>query len=314
MAPVESTIRTAAFPVKTRLKTSRLVGFSVRLPSTSSWLRSCDATLTTSSWKSSFTRSVASCPTTSAKITRIRRVSPAETPASRQRTGQRLIEKGNRLLVVSVMLGSGADHVAGAALGLQQAGLVALLELAPQVGDEHVDRVRHRQRVIPPDLLQQALARDHEALVAHQVLEQLELAVGELDLPVAAGDLPRVAGQAQVAHDERRAAPRGTAPQQRAHARQELLALERLREVVVGARVESLDPVVQVGAGGQDQDRHVRLRPQAPADLDAVEAGKPEVEDHEVGHELLGRAERVDAVDRRADLVAFLAQGAAQDV
>ena len=42
--------------------------------------------------------------------------------------------------------------------------------------------------------------------------------------------------------------------------------------------------------------------------------GQPEVEDHEVGHELLGDLERRDAVGRGAHLVALLAQRAAQDV
>src|ERR1044072_2039526 len=106
-------------------------------------------------------RSVASCPTTRAKMTRRMSVSPAETPARRQRTGQRLIEKGNRLRAASAIFRGGADHVAGAALGLQQAGLVALLELASEVGDEDVDGVGHRQRVVAPDLLEQPLARDH---------------------------------------------------------------------------------------------------------------------------------------------------------
>ena len=66
------------------------------------------------------------------------------------------------------------------------ARLAAGLELAPQVGDEDVDGVRRRERVVAPDLLEQALARDDEALVAHQVLEQLELALGQLDRALAA--------------------------------------------------------------------------------------------------------------------------------
>ena len=69
-----------------------------------------------------------------------------------------------------------------------------------------------------------------------------------------------------------------------------------------------------LGAGGEDQDRHVGLGAQAPADLDPVEPGEAEVEHDEVGHELLGGAQRLDAVGRGAHLVALLAQGAPQDV
>ena len=62
--------------------------------------------------------------------------------------------------------------------------------------------------VVAPDVVEQRLARDDEALVAHQVLEQLELARGELDVALAAADLARVGVQLQVA-DLRKALPRG---------------------------------------------------------------------------------------------------------
>ena len=127
-------------------------------------------------------------------------------------------------------------------------------------------------------------------------------------------DLAGVGVEAQVADHERGAAARRTAAHQRAHPREQLLALERLHEVVVGAGVEALDAVVELAAGGEDQDRHVGLGAQPPADLDPVEAGQAEVEDDQVGDELLRGPQRLDPVDRGADLVALLAQGAAQDV
>ena len=82
------------------------------------------------------------------------------------------------------------------------------------------------------------------------------------------------------------AEPRGgSSPQQGAHAREQLLALERLDEVVVGARVQPLDARVERVAGGQDQDRHVVVGAQRARDVEAVELGQAEVEDHEIGHE-----------------------------
>ena len=131
---------------------------------------------------------------------------------------------------------------------------------------------------------------------------------------LAAGDLARVGVEAQVADRERGAAARRAPAHQRADPRQQLLALERLDEVVVGAAVESLDAVVGLGARGEDQDRDVALGAQPAADLDAVEPRQAEVEDDEVGDELLGRRERLLAVGRGAHLVALLAQGAAQHV
>src|SRR3712207_7707161 len=53
------------------------------------------------------------------------------------------------------------------------------------------------------------------SLVAHEVLEQLELALRELDLALPAADLVRVGVQRQVADAERRHSARGAPPQQR---------------------------------------------------------------------------------------------------
>ena len=49
----------------------------------------------------------------------------------------------------------------------------------------------------------------------------------------------------------------GGPPQQGADARRQLLGLERLGDVVVGARLETGDHVVGVGPGGDHDDRDV---------------------------------------------------------
>ena len=113
----------------------------------------------------------------------------------------------------------------------------------------------------------------------------------------------------------REALPRGGPPaHQGPQACQQLLALERLHQIVIGAGIEPLDAVVGLRAGREDQDRHVARGTDAPADLDSVELGKPEVEHDQVGDELFRELQRLDAVARRADLVALLAQGPAKDV
>src|SRR3954470_259315 len=111
-----------------------------------------------------------------AKPSRITSVSAAEPPASRQRIGWRLY----------------AEYVPRAADRVKEARLATGFELSSQVGHEHLDGVRDRERVVAPDLVEQALTRDDQALVAHEVLEQLELALGQVDLALAAGDLVRV--------------------------------------------------------------------------------------------------------------------------
>src|SRR5215212_4025213 len=97
-------------------------------------------------------------PTAPAKPQRITSVRRAEPPASRQRIGTCL----------------GAENVACAADRMEEARLIAGFQLPSEVGHEDFDRVGRGKRVIAPDLFQQALARDHDALVAHEVFQQLE--------------------------------------------------------------------------------------------------------------------------------------------
>src|SRR3954452_6245021 len=150
--------------------------------------------------KSAWMRRAVRTPTIVANPNRITSVSSAEPPASRQRIGSRLY----------------AEDVARAADRMKEPGLSTGFELPPQVGHEHLDRVRDRERVIAPDLVEQLLARDHQALVAHHVLEQLELALRELDLALAARDLVRVGVEHEVADAQGSHPARRAAAQQRA--------------------------------------------------------------------------------------------------
>src|SRR3954469_4028149 len=83
--------------------------------------------------------SVASFPTTTAKTTRITKVSAAETPARRQEIGQRRgLNPSGGFDSVAVIGPGRSEHVAGASLGVEQPRLVALFELAAEVRDEDV--------------------------------------------------------------------------------------------------------------------------------------------------------------------------------
>src|SRR5215217_62350 len=162
------------------------------------WRSSLSALAATSSRKSSRICRVVSTPTIAAKPHRMTSVSAAEPPARRQRIGSRLY----------------AEDVARAADRMEEARLATGFELPSQVGDEDLDRVGDRERVIAPDLVEELLARDHEPLIAHQVLEQLELALGEVDRAVAARDLVGVGVEHQVADAQRRHAARRAAAEQ----------------------------------------------------------------------------------------------------
>src|SRR5215212_2151644 len=133
--------------------------------------------------KSSWMRRVVSTPTIAAKPHRITRVRAADPPARRQRIGSRLY----------------AEDVPRAADRMEEARLSIGFELPSQIGDEDLDRVGDRERVVAPDLVEQLLAGDHQPLVAHQVLQQLELALGQLDRALAAMHLVRVRVEGEVA-------------------------------------------------------------------------------------------------------------------
>ena len=68
------------------------------------------------------------------------------------------------------------DHVSGAAHGMQQRLVEALVDLAAQPRDVHVDDVGLRVEVVVPHVLEQHGARHHLAGVLHQVFEQAEFA------------------------------------------------------------------------------------------------------------------------------------------
>ena len=105
--------------------------------------------------------------------------------------------------------------------------------------------------------------------------------------------------------DRRRAA--GAAAQQRADPRRELGQLERLDDVVVGARVEALDAIGDRVARGDDQHRpRVAAPAQRAQHVEAFLARQPEVEQHEVvdvlGERHFGGAAVAHPVDREAVL------------
>ena len=81
-------------------------------------------------------------------------------------------------------------------------------ELAAQARHVHVERLRGAEPVRVPDLVDQPLARDHRAGLAHQQLEQLELLAGEVELLAGERHAAAVGVEPQAAHLERSAARR----------------------------------------------------------------------------------------------------------
>ena len=102
------------------------------------------------------------------------------------------------------------------------------------------------------------------------------------------------------------------APHRRPRSREQLLHAERLRDVVVGARVERRDLVGLRFAHRQHDHRHVAERAHPPDHLGAVDVGQPEVEQHQVGRLLGGADHAFLAGADRGDLVAVRLEARAQ--
>ena len=101
----------------------------------------------------------------------------------------------------------------------------------------------------------------------------------------------------------------GRPPQDRADAGRQLVGMERLGDVVVGAEVEALGLVGGRALGGQQDHRDGTSLAQLAHDLDAVEVGHDDVEQDDVGADLLGLLERLLAAVGGDDAEALLAEG-----
>ena len=159
-----------------------------------------------------------------------------------------------------------------------------------------VERLRAAEPVLVPDAVHQVLAGDDLAGVADELGEQVELLAGELELLVVEGG--PAGGEVDVeAADGDRLLRRGRlgglhAAQDGAHAGDHLGPAERLDDVVVGAELEPDDAVGLGPAGGEDDDRDAAAGADRAADVAAVAVGQVEVEQDQVGLELLLQLQR----------------------
>src|SRR5207302_546638 len=166
-----------------------------------------------------------------------------------------------------------------------------------------------------PDGLGDAGAGHRTAGVAHQELEQRELARAQVHHALALGDATGERIEHDVADVERGVlvAQLG-ATDQRVHARQQLRQIERLGEVVVGAALEALHPRLQlVARREQEHRREHAARAHLGHDAEAVAAGQHDVE-HDAAEAATQRLlERPVAGGGLGDAVALFAEGLAQE-
>ncbi|MNH06669.1 hypothetical protein D3C79_660450 [compost metagenome] len=127
----------------------------------------------------------------------------------------------------------------------------------------------------------------------------LEFAGGQRQLVVAEGDR-LVFATRRTRHARCLAAQHGLDP---GH---QLVRVERLAQVIVGAQLQALDTAELVALGGEHDDRDlVVLLAQALARRQAILAGQHQVEHHQVEHLTLQQAVHLLGVGHRTGTVAL---------
>jgi hypothetical protein len=160
-------------------------------------------------------------------------------------------------------------------------------------------------------VLDQLGAGQDLARMAHEVLEEGELARRQVDRAPVAHHAPRRGVELQVADPKDRGALGGPAAHERAQARQQLGERERLGQVVVGAGVEPRDPVGhRVARREHENGAPSAGLAQPAADLEAVDVGQHQVENDRVVGVLGPQPERVLPPPGHVDRVPLLLEGA----
>src|SRR5665213_89719 len=114
-------------------------------------------------------------------------------------------------------------------------------ELLAQPSDAHVDDIRSGIEAVAPDLGEEPFTTDDLACVREEVVEQPELAVREIgDAPFDASLTPcQIELEAADPHGRRVLGP--SMSQVDAHAGDELIERERLRQVVVRPQLKAAE-------------------------------------------------------------------------
>lgn len=169
----------------------------------------------------------------------------------------------------------------------------------------HVHRARLADEAYAPHLLEQLLAGEHTALILHKRAQKVELLAREVDFTAVRHH--RTGGRRQLdrADDHKVTGFRYLfcgalgrtirTAQQRVHPRDEFHHAEGLRQIVIGAGVES-HHFVELGAFGREHhDGHIlrrRIAAQGLQQHEAVVSGQHDVQQHRIGGSAAHRSTR----------------------
>jgi hypothetical protein len=163
-----------------------------------------------------------------------------------------------------------------------------------------------------PDVVEDHGAGDDTADIAAKVFEEGEFLLGELELDAgaagfAADEIDFEVGDAEAGGFR---LARGAAAEQSAEAGLELGYGEGLGHVIVATAFEAEDALIDGAARGEDEDRGAdTLRAEALDQLEAVDVGEGEVDDHSVVDAFEGEAFGFGSVGAGVDAKAGFGEG-----
>src|SRR6202158_2756889 len=145
------------------------------------------------------------------------------------------------------------------------------------------------------------MASGDTSFMAHEEFEQAKVRRGELDFPSSAEDATLGDFQGKVADAQRMSSRLGNPALQRADAGEQYGKRERLRHIIVGSRIESLDDIGDGVASGKHQNGDVLLEFAEPAGhLNAIHPGQHHIEEEKVEVRVLRKGKRREAVVSKA--------------
>ena len=151
----------------------------------------------------------------------------------------------------------------------------------------HVDRPIDDARIVAAvDRVDQVITAEDAPRATHETKEQPELEWRKFQRRSVEAGLHRIRVDLEAIGEEDRLIIPGVqsaTPEERPDARHELPRRERLDDVIVGANVESHDLIGVARPRGEHQDWYVASGADPMRDLEAIETGKHDVEDHEIG-------------------------------
>src|SRR6266566_2050155 len=193
------------------------------------------------------------------------------------------VSRSRRRASECISAGSRPEAIARAARRPDQLRLEAVVDLAPQPPDQHLEQVGKRIMVVVPYVSGDGAAIEHPSLVQHEQLQQGELLRAERDRPATTLHLAAAEIDLEVRNPVSGRRQRGPAPREGLEARQELPKREGFGEIIVRPGLEPPHAVVEGIECRQHQHRgRAAPAPQLPAEIEAGASGESNVQDDHV--------------------------------